>query len=97
MAVGVSPLEGLRIGCRWGLGLVECEIHLRTLSPVVRTGRSANRVEGFGRIQEGRAGGGRETKEVGGWNRNGCGSQADQGATAKTPEPRGMTSFRNLK
>ena len=56
--VGVGPPEGLRIGCRWGLGLVECEIHLRTLSPVVCTDRLVNRRQGFGGEQEGRMGGG---------------------------------------
>ena len=35
VVVGVRPSEGVRIGCRRRPGLVECEVHLRTLSPAV--------------------------------------------------------------
>ena len=43
MIVGVSPSEGLRVGYRWGLGLFDSEIHLRTLTPVVLMDRLVNR------------------------------------------------------
>ena len=60
MIAGVSPSKGLGIGCRWGLGLVECEIHLRTLPPTVCADRLVNRGV---RVREGTGGEGR------GWQR----------------------------
>ena len=60
MIVGGGFAEGLRIGCRWGLGLVERKIHLRTLSPVVCTDRIVNQGLSSGREEER-------------WLRRGCG------------------------
>ena len=68
VAVGVRPLQGVGIGCGWGPGLVECEVHLRTVSPVVCTNRLKNRGLRFGG-ETGGEGKRKVIKQSKGWNR----------------------------
>ena len=91
MIVGGGFAEGLRIGCRWGLGLVERKIHLRTLSPVVCTDRIVNQGLSSGREEERWL-----RRGCGGPNLGGTGTAQGSSRRIRGESPRAVTSSANL-